>query len=230
MRGVRKHASSLAAALMFLVLGFPGTSEAHTWTDWYLGRWAQGNAWSKDYRFTTGFPAGSYRDRVNNAFDTWDALPPGLHFNNLIPDIANFTYTNQGCSTSNRGKNNLHWYNLPGQGFALAHWCVISGEVIFGQIVVDSSGTPWWTSTSTVPTTHYDLWSMISQEVGHVTGFLKGGAPAGHWPETSSTLCPDPGASNWLDRETMCQIVYSGTRVQRSPSTHDAHTFDAAYP
>jgi hypothetical protein len=117
-------------------------------------------------------------------------------------------------------------------GGALAVVCTISGRVIWGQLVVDSVGTPWWTSIDVVPAGRYDLWSAAAQEAGHINGFLTGGAVnnPGHWPESDSTLCGDPGSSTYTTRETVCERLFDGTRIMRNPATHDSHTFDGAYP
>jgi hypothetical protein len=197
---------------------------AHNTPDYYQAKWAP--PWDIPWEFTEGFPDGAMRARVADGFRAWNENNEPLQWVQSptdVPDFDSFV-----CPQPAR-RNGVHWRNI---GFALASWCLDpSGNLLATQIIIDSSGTNWWTSVDPVPTTHYDVWSATSQEVGHATGFLRGGAVnnPGHWPEENATLCPDPGADNYLDRHTMCEGLWNGTRVQRFPADHDDHTFGGAY-
>jgi hypothetical protein len=240
MRWLTRMLPNRAETLILLVVMMFGISvlpqaAAHTWTTYYgRGKWPVGNAWSRDYQFTVGFPTGNWRSRVNDAFDGWDALPPPLHFSSLSPDRANFNPFTYGCP-GNDGKNAIHYLDIDqgssDRGLAAAVTCTDGSRVWWGQLVVDSIGTAWWLDTAAVPAGKYDLWSAAAQEAGHIGGFLTGGPilNPGHWPEGDANLCADLGQANYPVRETMCEGLQAATRIMRTPSTHDAHTFDGAY-
>jgi hypothetical protein len=197
---------------------------AHPVGDHYHQKWAP--PWEVSWGFTDGFPDGAKRDRVVDAFASWNEENQPLQWIQSAADFPNFDPT--VCPQPAR-RNGVHWKNVD---LAYASVCFdAAGNILSAQIVADSSGTTWWTSVDPVPTTQYDLWSAVSQEIGHTTGFLYGGPVnnPGHWPDGNTTLCPDPYSSNYLQRHTMCEVLWPGTRVQRKPYTHDDHTFAAAY-
>lgn len=217
-------------AAFWVVAAVP--AHAHdVWTYYHSTRWV--GDLSVDWRFTTGFPTGSYRSRVLQAYEGWNDLGQPLQLVNVSTDYANWNVFGIGCPTTER-RNGVHFKDLTDGAVAVTQSCVASEPTRLwsSNIVVDSVPEyPWWTSTDVVPFTHLDLWSTVAHEVGHMTGFRFGGPTGnpGHWPESDNTLCPGWGAANFADRETMCETIIVGTRVMRTAATHDAHTFGGAY-
>src|ERR1043166_2974289 len=67
-----------------------GTCQGDADCNFYRFHWIsdQSVAW----RFTAGFPAGTWRARALNAVNAWNALGQPLQWHQVTPDFANFPY------------------------------------------------------------------------------------------------------------------------------------------
>lgn len=92
--------------------------------------------------------------------------------------------------------------------------------------------TNWYTGTGDASSgflgsgvgAEYDLWSVMSHEFGHATGYQSGGDGQGHFREEWD-VCSDDS-----NRHTMCPSTAYGTEMMRSSEPHDVHTARNAYP
>lgn len=81
---------------------------------------------------------------------------------------------------------------------------------------IDAART-WYAGTGTPGSAQIDVFSVVSHEAGHATGW------AGHFSLTESIGDDNAGQA------TMCPSVSPGTVRLRTLSSHDIHTFTAAY-
>ena len=190
------------------------------------------------WRFTTGFPSGTWRARASNAADAWNALGQPMQWHQVTPDLANFPYND--CNTWYQ-ENALHYGALdgPGNKVAITSPCIHAAPAGSGfafelwsvNVQVDSAEN-WYTSYLKPTATQVDLWSVLTHEWGHMGGSIVGqdGDGLGHFDEADNTIC---GGKSSGTRQTMCPLTLWGDTQQRdlqgSPYYHDTHTFNAAY-
>ena len=191
------------------------------------------------WRFTTGFPAGTWRARALNAVDAWNALGQPLQWHQVTTDLTNFPYGD--CGVTWYQENALHYGVIdgPGNKVAVTAPCFQAAppgsgfayELRSVNVQVDSAEN-WYTSYQTPGTAQVDLWSVLTHEWGHMSGSIFGteGDGLGHFDEANNTFC---GGKSSGTRQTMCPMVLFGDTEQRdlqgSPYYHDTHTFNATY-
>lgn len=203
-------------------------AQAHT-TGAYYPLWWQVDQ-RPDLRLTTSWPAGAHRDRVNDAVAQWNGRGQPMSFDRGY-DRSNVNIN--VCPTSNELP--MTWTDIPdGQG-AIAYFqgCSYAGTTRLsgGNIVFDSS-RKWYTGTGDAGDGflnlfssvggEYDLWSTLTHELGHATGF-NGPFEEGHL-NPDEDICDDNGGQH-----TMCPGLKPGTERKRSTELHEEHTFDARY-
>lgn len=219
------------SAVFLLSLSNVAPVEAHDPTEWYIIHWT---VTSQTYKFTANYPSNTtypgFRTRINDANAQWRNLAGRMSFT-LGSGSDYAAYNPYSCPQT---RNGIHYYSISGTAAGVAPYCAThtpSDSIMnTAQMVIDGSPTyPWYYGTGTPANTHLDLYSAAAHEWGHMYSRVTGGAPdyVGHWSESSSTLCPDGGASA---RHTMCPVVATGTTNMRTPATHDVDTFNAAYP
>lgn len=217
--------SDASVATVFAIcasLLVPSPGNAHSATDYYPRTWQRDQ--TIEYRFTTEMPAGSFRGRVRDARDQWNAVNTTLS----LHEGATFTpdYAPDQCPNSYQTNGIFHrTIDGPGNTLASTWTCIFSGtdETYSAQIVFDSEEM-WYSGTGTPLTTQVDLWAVSSHEFGHVTGF-SGPHANGHFNPNDSTVCPESSS-----KHTMCPTITRGVTWQRDLEFHDSETFENAYP
>lgn len=151
----------------------------------------------------------------------WDANSgTWLDFHNSGYQDPNVSYTGNPCTT---GSGTAVWIVTQSlSNLALTAQC--STTFIDRAVIrLDDTRNDWYTGASwSVPSTRYDLRSVVVHEFGHAGGFFSVDTAKGHWNGVGEDCTGS-------DRETMCAGVPKGTSYLRSISTHENHTFDAAY-
>jgi len=191
------------------------------------------------WRFTVGFPAGTWRARALNAVAAWNGLGQPMQWHQVSPDLTNFIYDD--CGITWYQENALHYGALdgPGNKVAVTAPCLqvapagsaFAYELRSVNVQVDSSEN-WYTSYQTPGAVQVDLWSVLTHEWGHMSGSIAGtdGDGIGHFNEADNTIC---GGKSSGTRQTMCPVTLWGDTQQRDlqgpPYYHDTHTFNAAY-
>lgn len=242
----RNHFSLVLLVLIALFLN-SGFAAAHSSSTFVQHKWG-GPGSTVCYFFTTGFPSGAFRDRINDGAGRWNSTGMSKKPTNCTTtDWANYDpFSCSGAGT----KKGIHWEPLTNEddaGFvakaadgtvAITPQCYmngstfeqacdpkLNGKAMRSSQIVFNSKVRFWTSHTNTPadSTYIDLWSTATHEFGHFMGWC------GHFNEKSSELCAEKGSQSYINRETMCPKIYNGTSVQRSPNTHDTHTMDGAY-
>ena len=70
------------------------------------------------WRFTVGFPAGTWRARALNAVAAWNGLGQPMQWHQVSPDLTNFIYDD--CGITWYQENALHYGALDGPGNKVA--------------------------------------------------------------------------------------------------------------
>lgn len=238
----RRIARLLVCSALLSSFGVMGVPDARAFTpsvsEYYsTTRWPTTSPVT--WNFASNFPGGDYRARIADGFASWNTLGQSLQFSGPGADVS--PTGSNSCFTSTRRA--ILWAPLIGNTAGTAWSCsvtqIVNGQVITSgyknfEITFDSDGQPygWWTGYGDIPWPPpyiADLWSVASHEIGHVAGQKFGGDGAGHFFNSDPHVCPAPLDSNYLERETMCQSVYTNSRVQRNPDDHDIHLFNGAY-
>ena len=217
-----------------------GSCSGDSACNYYQWRWISDvtPAW----RFTVGFPAGTWRARALNAVAEWNDQGQPLQWHQVTTDLSNFAYDN--CSIQWYQENGIHYGAIDGANGFLARTSIClqdapagSGftyELFSTNIQVDNAEN-WYTSYLTPGPTQIDLWSVLTHEFGHMSGSDRGLLPnghdaQGHFDEADNTIC---GGFSSGTRQTMCPETLPGDTQQRdlegTPYYHDTHTFYAAY-
>lgn len=202
---------------------------AHTTTTYYPAYWQVDLR--PDLRFTTSWPTGAHRDRVNDAVAQWNGRGQPMAFDRGT-DRSNVNIN--VCPTANEIP--MTWTDIPDSEGALAYFMGCSytsnpSRLASGNVVFDSS-RKWYTGTGDAGDGflnlfsslggEYDLWSVLTHELGHATGFA-GPFEEGHF-DSNESICDDNDAQH-----TMCPGLKAGTERKRSTEPHEEHTFDARY-
>lgn len=233
-----------AACSLTLVVAILGTAfgvsvaSAHTASTHYPVEWPAGT--DVFYRFTAEYPSGNFRSRVTNAAAQWNAQGGTAEVDFFAAggaDHPNFAFPT-GCSggTSTLGARTLHYEDLDSigsgvLGATLTCFNTSTAQIVTFHMAIDND-RDWYTGTgdandgflqTCVPSCQDDLWSVLSHEFGHATGFIGPSSTGGHFAE-SDAACPESDARN-----TMCPSIAPGTERMRTLEGHDIHTFTNAY-
>jgi hypothetical protein len=231
---MRKHLRGLvAAAACSVVLVGATPAGAHSAGVHYPVHWGVGQ--SVPTLYAPSYPGGEFRSRVGSAISQWNTRagtnePKFWQAGNAASEVS-ITLCNPDFSTPNQ----IHYKDLDSYGggvlgITYSCWRTSDRRMISFQLTIDND-RDWYTGTgdandgflqACVPSCQHDLWSVLSHEFGHATGFI-GGPDNGHIGESDSA-CPESDS-----RSTMCPSVAPGTERQRTLELHDYHTFQAAY-
>lgn len=211
------------AACAITALIVAGTSLAHPPSNFYFSKWHSSER-TQFYDFEDGFPAGDFRDRVENGARQWTQLGSDMDFRR---GTVRLDYDYGPCSKPSLGENGIFWEFIdgePGPGESRIHAqtkaCAKINDpshIRAFQMRFDS-GDNWHTGLSDPPGSRVDAFSLGAHEFGHAGGFF------GHFDDGAS-IC-DPGAP----KQTMCQGLNYGQMFWRSLEEHDRHVFKDAYP
>lgn len=215
--------AGLIIGLHLSSLGQPALAD-HPPATYFPMKWKQDL--SVPWRFTTGVPAGGWRDRITDGAQAWDALAQSLNFSKKS-EVSGFPAT-RPCNEQTYQSSAVHWGTFDGQ-FGIAgrtYYCVWSNDssrLWTAQIKFDDAET-WWTSDSTpVGSGFVDLESYGAHEFGHAAGFY-GPYSNGHFNPNGS---PCDGIAE--AKQTMCPELPYGYAYWRSLETHDKSTFNGTY-
>ncbi len=218
--------SFLTAAAFSLFVSAVLTASAHTSASFYSGGGTGGGGpWPlyKDVYFLvrSGFPSAtpSYASIINKGFNQWSNETTGSG-----PDFYNGGYTtltgnaDDPCASSYNG---VYWRNLDYiSTSALGYTPHCESSVSLDDTVIGFSMSidtrAWYVGTGTPASTQYDLYSIVTHEAGHATGWN------GHF-DNSEAICATSLPA------TMCAYYQLGNIRWRTLSTHDVHTFVGAY-
>jgi hypothetical protein len=166
-----------------------------------------------DWAFTPSVPYGNWRSRVYDGVSQWNSLGQTLNLTKT-PDYT-FDFDPYAICAYSYQDNGIHRRHLPPPVAGRTVFCAPNQVMYHAQVIFDES-LNWYTGTGDAPGDSYDLWSVATHELGHLTGW---------GPHiTEAQYCP-----NNSTQQTMCEIYYQGTERMRTLATHDKHTFDAAY-
>lgn len=208
--------------IIVLTLLLPSSAQGHDYTFFYTnGRWTRLALAPVEFGYTNQFPADttSYDDRFRDAMAQWSGLGQDLQFAQRSGRYADF---NPYVCPGTYAKNGVHYRAMDGVHNVIgeAVLCNVGGTEIWSvQIIFDSAET-WYTGTGDAPSSDIDFWSVATHELGHGTG----------WYDHFNTS--DPAGADCSDsstQETMCAVYWLGTERQRTPHTHDVHTFSQPY-
>lgn len=216
----RNARTFLIGFILSFALSIPLTAQAHSPSTFYTGAGGRWPSYSNVYFLVrSGFPSSSYTTAINNGFNQWNEAEPAA----IGPDFFNngsTTVTGNADAPCSATYNGIYWRDLdylgPGVLGYTPHCENLSGTVTRFSMSIDADRA-WYAGTGTPSSSQYDLFSVVSHEGGHATGW------AGHFSTTES-ICDDNAS-----QATMCPTVSPGTVRLRTLSTHDIHTFASAY-
>jgi len=245
MRATRTSGSVIARYRTSLVLGLVGglmalslASSAHAPTVFYAAKWRSGtfNNLAEDqrveWRFVKNFPRAG-RGRVKDAAAAWNRTGAMRFVFERGPDYAAL-----GSRCGSYQEDRIGWASFGGdrntnqaggkEPLATITPCLTNDKQgLFAFILKINRDYPWYMGRARpVPSKKIDLWSVVTHELGHATGFLAGGPTrnVGHWSDLWNT-CPMNSARN-----SMCETVVKGSHWARHPGKHDRHTISNTYP
>ncbi len=214
------------AAAVSAVASTALTASAHTSSVFYTGGGTGGGGtWPlyKDVRFLvrSGFPSHtpSYASIINKGFNQWSNETSGSG-----PDFYNdggTTLTGNADNPCLSPYNGVYWRNLDYLGTGVLGFTPhcessVSNDDTVNGFSMSIDTRTWYVDTGTPTSTQYDLYSVVTHEAGHATGW------SGHFSSTETICDTDLPA-------TMCPYYRVGNIRWRTLSTHDVHTFVGAY-
>jgi len=240
MKTLVRYRASLVAGVVCGAVALAVTAPAHPATDFYKAKWRSGvfagllEDRKVEWRFVKNFPKGAPRARVRDAIADWNGVT-GMRFvyQKSRPD---YPFVGSSCGTYQQDR--VAWVRFDGDkntdsgggkeplGVLTPCWTNDAAGV-YSFILKINRDYPWYSKQSgAVPGSRVDLWSVAGHELGHATGFAKGGPTynIGHFPD-QSTACPMN-----KERQTLCESIVRGTSWARKLGRHDKHTFGKAYP
>lgn len=208
---------AVCGALIALLVTAPAW--AHTATEFFPRPWAEGQRGSV-WIYNDPNLTGTFLTRVLQGAKTWDNTGQSLNF----ARASKASLSRDVCDPKQRNRNLVYNTKLDGAGGNLGatYVCYTSTNTVRFTMAFDTADK-WYTGTSkTVPKGLADVISVATHEFGHAAGW------SGHYDDA---LVSADGAScaNNSGQQTMCSRHWVGTARQRSLSTHDLHTFKAAY-
>ncbi|MDP9224518.1 MAG: hypothetical protein M3P18_11825 [Actinomycetota bacterium] len=227
MRGI-SFLSGFLVGLMTLLVS--PVALAHN-ADNFYGEWWHDSEKPVRWHFDNDFPtAGDKRQRVKDAFSTWEDAPGQLGFDRG-DDIQGFPGACPGD-----GRSFVAFPSMGGDTLAQTVVCHFAGEVNRTKsfyILIDAS-KDWYDGASTPPPdSKYDIQAVATDEVGHSTSW---GFPLGdvqpHLGVNANGQIRQPEYQNLcVDTpiHTMCPFTHIGTAYQRSLEEHDLDTFAHRY-
>src|SRR5262245_61712110 len=177
------------------------------------------------YKFRSNVPTGAFRNRVDEGAEVWYDVPGvTLDFVRGTGEVDFFSYTNCDAGPN---VNTIHYTPLF-DAYGDARLCMDGTGAFTTFRVAFNSSDPWYTGSSTpVPNTQTDVFSIGAHEFGHATGW------DGHF--TNENMCPRANYTVW---QTMCTSIdvledinhgERGRHFRRTLEEHDKHTFEMAY-
>lgn len=177
---------------------------------------------SVQFTFTPSFPPNSpypLRSRVQDGILNWPISSTGRPSYYFSSGSANRAFT---CAdTYALNENYISYGAIDGSNGVLALTCrdIDYGFIANSQMLFDS-GETYWPYDSAPPSSHLDMESVATHELGHTLGWR------GHF-SSSDVICPSGGWGSTA--ATMCPTYTYGLDHFRSTSTHDRHTVAAKY-
>lgn len=206
---------TLVTAIALTLMGVsPFEASSHAAGQFYPAVWGRQNI---HYHFSLGFPSDqALRDRIRDAHQLWDALPPALDFVREPNEVAADAFME--CPSD---YNTIRFPSIDGRrGTYAAVWtCPPDGSQVNRFKLRLDSDENWYKGTGNPPNHEVDVWGIAAHEFAHATGW------SGHFDEASG-LCPLN-----VERHTVCPGFDAyGTQFLRPLEEHDKHTFNDAYP
>jgi hypothetical protein len=235
--------SLVAAAAVAVAMLVPSGAGAHTMG--FYKWWYPTGLDDVPVYFDSGFPTGRYRDRVADGARQWNDVgrrmyylvhrTPSIDSSADQPDLQHYQTTCPTPQRDGRRVGMMHWAAIDGQGgiLGITGWCWKKGDVGGKEIhsfrIHLDRAESWYSGSGDSSVrdrttgrieNRMDLWSVVTHELGHATGWL------GHWKESGS-YCSLSGPA--ADFRTMCPVYAPGLERQRTLSGADKHVFRSAY-
>jgi hypothetical protein len=228
MKGTISFLAGALVGLMTLVVS--PQANAHSADEFYDWWWHDSEKPVR-WHFDNDFPsAGTKRQRVKDAIDTWENAPGQLGFDRG-DDIQG---SSEGCPGDDRSF--VGWPIIDGAGHMVGatrvcHFTDEPNRAKSFYVLFDRS-EDWYDDVSTPPPpAKLDLQSIATHEFGHATGWGFGsGRP--HFGQNLDGTTRQPEFDNLCvdePRHTMCPALLLGYAYWRTLEDHDKHTFANRY-
>lgn len=227
---IRNTLGALPLALLMVAVGAIPSSANHLAREAHRWRSNSYADYTLETYFTSGFPGGAWRDRVQDGAAQWNGVTEGPSLSFQGSDISDFNPLTS-CAPNN-GSVTVHWHTIA-DALGQESYCyfVVNGnptdQKATSSVEFNKDDPVWYNGTGDSPGNIFlgfcywdcsdDFWSVATHEFGHTMGF-------DHFSEADS-VCP-----NSADRETMCPGIYQGTERQRTIEAHETQSFRDLYP
>jgi hypothetical protein len=161
------------------------------------------NTYSPQHKYDTTWPGGSWSLRVIDARTAWNGVGPTT-FNWSYNSSANSNFAYLTLCCGRLGETGYWWSGIP-----------YFSDITAAFPRINNTGYTWYTGTGTPPAGQFDLWSVVTHELGHGSGL---------YDHSTSGSCSGTAGP------TMCPSIASSSTHWRTLETEDQDRLNSIYP